>query len=368
MHDHKRLPHSILISLGLALALVPACDDGEPSVTDLEFRSDECPADWTLYGEWAGGFCCSGYTDGSSCSGTVCALDPNQTQGNRMCSTYDCPENWELYGEWAGGFCCNGQTDGDTCSGGICALDPNQSQGYPECIAEMGNCPPGKTGLGGMCCNNDGTQCSVPECPVDPEMGQQSGYYVCFSSSLDLPLQPAYTQCLFAPAGTAGLKVTPDEHLQTHTRSVMVTTCGTAAAAKVFVYDGYGQTSDTDVFDGHTVGNLSPWIQNDVRSMWISPTDKHVCLIHQDSSEYRTCVPPSSEVHNLAPDFADQVESIEASPHWIGVGADLWEHSNAGGQWIYVSANEDLDWRPIVTNGEWTRWRYVTSSFKFRWL
>lgn len=263
MTDHNRSLRSLLTALAsscLLLALAPACDEAaaegelpddlEQGLDDGldggldEFRSEPCPAGWNLYGEWAGGFCCDGYTDGNTCSGSaICALDPYQTQGNRLCSTYECPSNWTLYGSSAGGFCCSGTPSGGSCSASICALDETRTQGYGMCDT-VPECPNGKTFMSGMCCNDEGEECEVLE--------------------------------------------------------------------HVFVYDGYGQTSD-----------------------------------------------------NLAADFNDQVEHIVAYPDWWGTAATLYEHYNGTGQLIWVGSNEDLDYRPIWASSGWTNWAHVVSSFKY---
>lgn len=381
-HDDCRAPSplSILTALGLALALVPACDepleDGEePAEVDddveleeeeVEFRSGGCPDGWDLYGEWAGGFCCDGYTDGNTCDGTICALDETRTQGFPMCSAYICPADWTAYGAWAGGFCCSGYTDGNTCAGAVCALDPSRTQGNPMCdLGAPPMCPEDKVHMGGMYCSPDGYNCEVEPCPQGSR-----GYEVCFSSEQHLAPEYSKTQCIFVTAPEydfSGMQLTVPTYWQTRTRSVAVKSCDVDLGA-VFVYDGYGQTSDTSVIgasSGWAAGGLYPWIENDARSMWISTTDKYMCLLHRDNDDWKTCVPPTNTTFNLAGDFNDQIGRVEASPNWIGLGASLYEHNGAGGQGIYVSANENLVNRPIVTNGQWLTWRQVLSSFRF---
>jgi hypothetical protein len=50
--------------------------------------------------------------------------------------------------------------------------------------------------------------------------------------------------------------------------------------------------------------------------------------------------------------------------NWYGIGSSLWEHPNATGQGIYVSANEDLGARVLYTSGSWTSWDHAVSSWR----
>lgn len=105
-----------------------------------EVMQAECPTGQQRYGEWAGGFCCDGTVGegGGWCTGAMCALDPERTQGLVLCPSVmpKCSPWQTRYGEWAGGFCCEGTVElanGGTCDGTICALDAARTQGVPLC-------------------------------------------------------------------------------------------------------------------------------------------------------------------------------------------------------------------------------------------
>ena len=67
------------------LSYVSTALANQQSVWTLTIQS--CPNGLLYYGGWAGGFCCGGTVspDGSTCDGTICALDASQTQGFSVC-------------------------------------------------------------------------------------------------------------------------------------------------------------------------------------------------------------------------------------------------------------------------------------------
>jgi hypothetical protein len=159
-------------------------------ITETALANGACPGSLTEYGDSAGGFCCTGTVnvDAETCDGSVCALDPNRTEGNPIC--YEAASTLcrsmgsdNYYGGYAGGFCCSGAlgAGNDTCaSGSVCALDPTRTQGVPMCTAMQAECPAGQSRYGewagGFCC--DGTvgegaaTCNGTICALDPTRTQ----------------------------------------------------------------------------------------------------------------------------------------------------------------------------------------------------
>lgn len=140
-----------------------------------------------LYGASVGGFCCmTGTASSGTCSGAVCALDVNQSQGLPLCDCYVNGSQGELYGESVGGFCCmKGDSSGGGCllndgatAGDICALDPSRAQGFEDCKCYVN----GRQGqlygesAGGFCCMsgsaNDGECSTADVCALDANRTQ----------------------------------------------------------------------------------------------------------------------------------------------------------------------------------------------------
>ncbi|TXH21687.1 MAG: hypothetical protein E6Q99_09685 [Elusimicrobia bacterium] len=178
-----------------------------PSGGECDTPPLACPSGSNLYGTSVGGFCCSGATDGNTCSTlNMCALDPTRAQNQPLC----CPTGMNLYGMWAGGFCCAGAigSGGNTCTTNeVCALDPSRTQGYNLCTSLR--CPPGMNfygaSKGGFCCNGtvsaSGDTCSTADvCALDASRPQ--GNRVCGSRCLSrgpvCNTSVAAGQCAFA--------------------------------------------------------------------------------------------------------------------------------------------------------------------------
>ena len=155
---------------------------------------DECPAGMTKYGN--GNYCCAGLTDGNTCQGyqqsssvvgPVCALDPDRTQGNRVCN--HCPAGWTRYADYAGGLCCSGTVANNSCTGSgaaTCRLEPDSANyaAIPLCRS----CPEGWTRYGNdaaqqYCCggnvSNNSTCDSAAVCALTEAGAASSGLPLC---------------------------------------------------------------------------------------------------------------------------------------------------------------------------------------------
>jgi hypothetical protein len=173
----------------------------DPLGSQAQALSDaNCPPGGSLYGAEVGGFCCMGGTVvGGTCSGgSVCALDPTQSQGNPACACLVDDgqgglDQGLLYAESSGGFCCingNLNTEGTSCDGAnksICALDDSHHQGYPQC-----HCPEGTSAFG-----TDKAYCCAGTVTAGGSTCDGGAGHVCAKD----PLSPLFPACVGCPEG-----------------------------------------------------------------------------------------------------------------------------------------------------------------------